>query len=101
MPRIHNTNLEGRVAPVTGSGQNIGAAIARRLAEAGAAVVVNGHKSKENIDRTVAEIEGAGGRAIGVMADVSDPNEVGRMVAKRPPPWARSTSPFPMSDGGC
>jgi len=77
---IHNASLEGRVAIVTGSGRNIGAAIARRLAEAGAAVVVIGHSSRENVDRTVAEIESAGGRAIGVMADVSDPAEVGRMV---------------------
>jgi 3-oxoacyl-[acyl-carrier protein] reductase len=80
MPGIHETNLEGRVALVTGSGQNIGAAIARRLADAGAAVVVNGHSSRENVDRTVGEIRDAGGQAIGVMADVADPKEVGRMV---------------------
>lgn len=80
MPSIHETSLEDRVAIVTGSGQNIGAAIARRLAGAGAAVVVNGHSSRENIDRTVAEIRDTGGKAIGVMADVSDPKEVSRMV---------------------
>jgi NAD(P)-dependent dehydrogenase (short-subunit alcohol dehydrogenase family) len=80
MPAIHETSLQGRVALVTGSGQNIGAAIARRLAEAGAAVVVNGHASRENVDRTVAEIERAGGRAVGVMADVSVPDEVARLV---------------------
>jgi 3-oxoacyl-[acyl-carrier protein] reductase len=80
MSGLHNAGLEGRVAIVTGSGQNIGAAIARRLAEAGAAVVVNGHTSQANVDRTVAEIEAAGGRAIGVLADVSDPKDVARMV---------------------
>lgn len=80
MSSIHETNLEGRVAIVTGSGQNIGAAIARRLAEAGAAVVVNGHSSRENVDRTVSQIEAAGGRAIGVMADVSEPTQVARLV---------------------
>jgi NAD(P)-dependent dehydrogenase (short-subunit alcohol dehydrogenase family) len=80
MSGFHNTSLEGRVAIVTGSGQNIGAAIARRLAEAGAAVVVNGHTSQANVDRTVGEIEAAGGRAIGVLADVSDSKEVARMV---------------------
>ena len=80
MSSLHETNLQGRVAIVTGSGQNIGAAIARRLAEAGAAVVVNGHSSRENVDRTVSEIEVAGGRAVGVMADVSEPTEVARLV---------------------
>jgi 3-oxoacyl-[acyl-carrier protein] reductase len=82
MPAIHETSLNGRVAIVTGSGQNIGAAIARRLAEAGAAVVVNGHSSKENVERTVAEIRAAGGRATGVMADVSEPDDVKRLVAE-------------------
>ena len=82
MPGIHETSLNGRVAIVTGSGQNIGAAIARRLAEAGAAVVVNGHSSKENVERTVGEIRAAGGRATGIMADVSEPNDVKRLVAE-------------------
>jgi len=62
------TSLEGRVAIVTGSGQNIGAAIAKRLAEAGAAVVVNGHRSGEKVDKIVAEIRNLGGRAGGVTA---------------------------------
>ncbi len=82
MPAIHETSLAGRVAVVTGSGQNIGAAIARRLAEAGAAVVVNGHSSKENVERTVSEIREAGGRAVGIMADISEPNDVKRLVAE-------------------
>jgi len=76
MPAMHETSLKGRVAVVTGSGQNIGAAIARRLAEAGAAVVVNGHSSRENVDRTLSEIRDAGGQAVGIMADVSDPKDV-------------------------
>lgn len=77
---LHGQDLRGRVAIVTGSGQNIGAAIARILAKAGAAVVVNGHSSRENVDRTVAEIVDQGGRAIGVLADVSEPADVGRLV---------------------
>src|SRR5260221_3942078 len=81
MPAMHETNLDGRVAIVTGSGQNIGAAIARRLAEAGAAVVVNGHTSRENVERTVFEIREAGWRAVCIMAHVSDPKEVRRLVA--------------------
>jgi 3-oxoacyl-[acyl-carrier protein] reductase len=80
MTSLHEIDLHGRVAIVTGSGQNIGAAIARRLAEAGAAVVVNGHGSRENVDRTVSEIQEAGGRAVGVMADVSEPAQVARLA---------------------
>jgi 3-oxoacyl-[acyl-carrier protein] reductase len=82
MPDIHEKNLGGRVAIVTGSGQNIGAAIARRLAEAGAAVVVNGHTSQDKVERIVAEIRAAGGRAHGIMADVSDSKDVARLVAE-------------------
>lgn len=80
MSDLHPTRLDGRVAIITGSGQNIGKAIAIRLAEAGASVVVNGATSQEKLDRTVSEIEAAGGKAIGVLADVSQPAEVARLV---------------------
>ncbi len=82
MSELHPTRLDGRVAIVTGSGQNIGRAIARTLAQAGAAVVVNGAHSRDKVDRVVAEITAAGGRAIGVMADVGDAAQVERMVAE-------------------
>ena len=80
MNQQHVNSLEGRVAIVTGSGQNIGRAIARRLAEAGCAVVVNGANSKARVDSVVSEIVAAGGKAIGVMADVSDAQQVGKLV---------------------
>jgi 3-oxoacyl-[acyl-carrier protein] reductase len=72
--------LEGKVALVTGAGRNIGRTIALRLAADGAAVVVNGRADRAAVDAVVAEIEAAGGRAIGLMADVGDRRAVGQMV---------------------
>jgi 3-oxoacyl-[acyl-carrier protein] reductase len=73
--------LTGRTAVVTGSGRNIGRAIVLALAEAGADVVVNGHADHERVASVVAEAEAHGVRAIGVMADVGDPEAVGELVA--------------------
>lgn len=70
----------GRTAIVTGSGRNIGRAIALELARGGAAVVVNGHRDRAAVDGVVNEIRAAGGCALGVMADVSSHDEVARMV---------------------
>jgi NAD(P)-dependent dehydrogenase (short-subunit alcohol dehydrogenase family) len=74
--------LTGRTALVTGSGRNIGRAIAIAFARHGANVVVNGHRDRDAVDAVVDEITGEGGRAIGVIADVSNADEVGRMVAE-------------------
>ena len=71
--------LAGKVAIVTGSGQGIGKAIAVRLADAGAAVVVNG-RDAEKIQNVVNEIRTAGGRAIGRAADVSKRSDVRELV---------------------
>jgi 3-oxoacyl-[acyl-carrier protein] reductase len=71
--------LTGKVAIVTGASKGIGAGIAKGLADAGAAVVVNYSSSKEGADRVVAEIEGKGGRAIAVQADVSKKADIGRL----------------------
>lgn len=74
--------LTGRTAIVTGSGQNIGRAIALLFASEGAAIIVNGHSNKSNVAAVVDEITAAGGKAIGVMADISDPAQVSRLVDK-------------------
>jgi 3-oxoacyl-[acyl-carrier protein] reductase len=68
--------LDGKVALVTGASKGIGAGIAKGLAEAGAAVVVNYASSKEGADRVVAEIGSKGGRAIAVKGDISKAAEV-------------------------
>lgn len=70
----------GRCAIVTGSGRNIGRAIALALAAGGASVVVNGHRDRAAVDAVVKEITDAGGRALACMADVSKHGEVAAMV---------------------
>lgn len=73
-------DLQGRAAVVTGSGRNIGRAIALGLAKKGARVVVNGSSNKALVDDVVAEINATGGRAIGVMADVSKDSECQKLI---------------------
>ena len=72
-------NLEGKVAIVTGASKGIGAAIAKGLGAAGAAVVVNYASSRDGADRVVAEITGKGGRAIAVQGDVGKADDVRRL----------------------
>ena len=71
--------LDGRVAIVTGGGRGIGRAIAQALAAAGAAVGVTA-RSADQVAETVSLIEQAGGRALGVPADVTDYRAVCRVV---------------------
>jgi 3-oxoacyl-[acyl-carrier protein] reductase len=74
--------LTGKVAVVTGASKGIGAAIARDLGAAGAAVVVNYASSREGADRVVAEITRKEGRAIAVQADVSKAADIKRLFAE-------------------
>ena len=69
-----------RTAIVTGSGRNIGRAIALALAAQGANVVVNGHRDRAAVDAVVKEIADLGGRALPFMADVSKHDEVAALV---------------------
>ena len=76
------SKLTGKVAIVTGASKGIGASIARHLAEAGAAVVVNYASSKKDADLIVADITRAGGRAIAVQGNVANSADIGRLFAE-------------------
>jgi len=69
-------SLAGKVALVTGASRGIGRAIARRLAAAGAAVVVHYGSNAEAAEEVVAEITSAGGRALAFPARLDDPAAV-------------------------
>ena len=74
-------DLQGRVAIVTGSARNIGRAIARALADDGAAVVINAKSSAAEAEAVAREIRDAGGRATAKIADVGTPDGAASLVA--------------------
>ena len=76
------SKLQGKVAVVTGASKGIGAGIAKGLAAAGAAVVVNYASSREGADRVVAEIAKAGGKAVAVQGDVAKTTDVEKLFAE-------------------
>jgi 3-oxoacyl-[acyl-carrier protein] reductase len=73
------TRLDGRVAIVTGAGQGIGQGVALCLARAGAHVVVS-DTAQDRIAQTVAEIQALGSQALGIQANVTQANEVDRLM---------------------
>ncbi|GLC87433.1 3-oxoacyl-[acyl-carrier-protein] reductase [Lysinibacillus piscis] len=68
--------LEGKVAVVTGASRGIGRAIALKLADDGAKVVVNYSGSQAKAEEVVAVIQANGGEAIAVQASVANVDEV-------------------------
>jgi 3-oxoacyl-[acyl-carrier protein] reductase len=72
--------LEGKVAVVTGGGRGIGAAIVRRLAQEGAAVVFCDIALDEETDRLVREVTEAGGTVRALAADVRKQEDAERVV---------------------
>jgi NAD(P)-dependent dehydrogenase (short-subunit alcohol dehydrogenase family) len=69
--------FEEHVAWITGAGTGIGKALAVEIAKQGAAVAVSGRR-KDRLDEVVKAIEDAGGRAIGVVCDVTQEPDVAR-----------------------
>lgn len=72
--------LENKVVIITGAGQGIGAATARRMAREGAKVVLAARRLSL-LEEVVAEIEAAGGTAMACSCDVSDEESVKQLVA--------------------
>lgn len=74
--------LANKVAVVTGASKGIGAAIAKLYAAEGASVVVNYSSSKAGAEQVVADIVGAGGKAIAVQANVANKADIEKLFAQ-------------------
>ena len=74
--------LKDQVALVTGSGRNIGRAIALAFANEGADVVVNAREDRASVEGVSEEIRRMGRRALPIVADVGDEQQVRTMMAE-------------------
>lgn len=75
------SRLNGKVAIITGAGRGIGRATAKLFAEEGAKVAVVS-RTAENVAGVVAEIQAAGGTALGVVCDISNLEQINAAVEK-------------------
>ena len=76
------TELEGKVALVTGGGRGIGRSISLLLAQHGASIAVNYRRDKESAETTVADIIAAGGMATAHQGSTDDPVQNTALVAE-------------------
>ena len=76
------SQLNGKVALVTGGSRGIGAAIAKRLARDGADVAITYVSSPDKANAVVAEIKAAGRRGVAIKADSADAAAVAAAVDK-------------------
>ena len=76
---MSNGSLQGRVALVTGAGKRLGHAVAIRLAEEGAGIVVHYRSSQTEANATAAEIEKLGSRSVAIGADLNAVSEIKRL----------------------
>lgn len=74
-----NLNLQDKIIIVTGGAKGIGEGISRVLAAEGAVVVIVGRAEADN-QAAVAQIEEAGGRAVGIVAELTQPDDCRRAV---------------------
>ncbi len=73
--------LTGKVALVTGAGSGIGQATAKLMAKEGAKVALLG-RTEDELKETQTQIEGNGGTAIPVVADISQPEQMQQATQK-------------------
>ena len=85
------SNLEGKIAVVTGAGRGRGRAIALAYAREGAAVCCAA-RTLPDVQSTVEEIDRLGGKGLAARADVTDLESVRRMFRLALRPWVASTS---------
>jgi NAD(P)-dependent dehydrogenase (short-subunit alcohol dehydrogenase family) len=81
-----SAQLQDQIAIITGAGRGFGRAIAIRLAQEGAAVAVTA-RTRAELDTVVAEIQSFGGRALAVEADVTNHEDVLRVVGQTRAQW--------------
>jgi enoyl-[acyl-carrier protein] reductase III len=74
------SRFDGKIALVTGASRGIGRATALRLAREGADVAVGFFRNREGAEKTVAEIEEMGSRAVAVRAHIGDPERLQELV---------------------
>ncbi|MEU8323810.1 SDR family oxidoreductase [Nonomuraea sp. NPDC048881] len=74
------SDLTGKVALVTGGSRGIGAAIAKRLADAGAAIALTYIQAADQAREVAQQVEADGGRAAVVRADLAQPNAAAEAV---------------------
>ena len=74
--------LDGKVALVTGSGRNIGRATVLKLADEGAHVIVNSRTNQAEADAVANEARSRGVKAMSILADVGNKDQIDQMMAK-------------------
>src|SRR6266508_6993182 len=76
---MNTESLKGQIALVTGAASGIGAGVARALGAAGASVAINYVTNPEAAEAVAAEVQGLGGKAMTLEADVSNEDDVREM----------------------
>ncbi len=84
--------LEGKVALVTGASSGIGYSIAEKFGEEGASVCLVAHRHLEQAQELADKIEGNGGGAIAVQADLSSTSDIQRLTDSALERFGRLTS---------